>query len=323
MVYVLRECGDWPEALRLGHELISSGTAVWVAEGLVGAIHAHQGKLSSARRMLASSHATASGLGHFNMSVDTASGLARVAAAEGSLDEVAERCQSILDRWEGSEDHHYSVPGLRWAAAHFARHGDLERTHSCTEVLSRIASETGHPDALAALAHAIAERALADGDADTAAERLGHAVELHRGLDLPLERAEIELRAGVALAAAGEREPALERLSDAYRTARKLGARPLAAEAAREVSRDGRVRGPPSRAAGGGGRRRSRALAAGAGGGAPGRGRSHEPGDRARAVPLDPDVDMHVRNILLKLDCRSRTEAARRVSELGLLAEQS
>jgi DNA-binding NarL/FixJ family response regulator len=31
-------------------------------------------------------------------------------------------------------------------------------------------------------------------------------------------------------------------------------------------------------------------------------------------------VDMHVRNILRKLGCRSRADAARRASELGLLA---
>jgi DNA-binding CsgD family transcriptional regulator len=31
-------------------------------------------------------------------------------------------------------------------------------------------------------------------------------------------------------------------------------------------------------------------------------------------------VDMHVRNLLRKLDCRSRADAARRASEVGLLA---
>ncbi len=30
-------------------------------------------------------------------------------------------------------------------------------------------------------------------------------------------------------------------------------------------------------------------------------------------------VDTHVRNLLRKLECRSRTEAAKRVTELGLL----
>ena len=128
------------------------------------------------------------------------------------------------------------MPGVRWGAAFFAAQGDRDGAHACAEALTRIASETGHADALAALAHAIAEIALLEDDPDTAAEQLARAVELHRGLDMPFERAQIEHRAGVALAAAGERELGLERLSDAYRTARKLGARPLASEVAREVA---------------------------------------------------------------------------------------
>jgi DNA-binding CsgD family transcriptional regulator/tetratricopeptide (TPR) repeat protein len=319
MVYCLRECGEWPEALRLGRELISSDTAVWVAEGLVGVIHALQGKLSSARRMLSSSHSTAAQLRHLNMFVDTAAGLARVAAVEGSDEEAAELCRALLSRWEESEDHHYAVKGLRWGAAFFARGGDRGGAHACAEALTRISSETGHADALAALAHAIGEAALADGDPDTAAEQLGHAVELHAGLDLPFERAEINLRAGVALAAAGERELGLERLRDAYRGARKLGARPLAAEAAREVSelgesvvkRLGRRAAAEADGAGLSGRELEvmRLVAVG-----------HTNREIAGQLFLSPrTVDMHVRNILRKLSCRSRVEAAHKAAELGLL----
>jgi DNA-binding CsgD family transcriptional regulator len=40
----------------------------------------------------------------------------------------------------------------------------------------------------------------------------------------------------------------------------------------------------------------------------------------ARELFLSPrTVDMHVRNILRKLDCRSRVEAAGRAGDLGLL----
>jgi DNA-binding CsgD family transcriptional regulator len=320
MVYVLRECGEWKEALKLGRDLIGSGTAVWVAEGLIGVIHGFQGKLGSARRLLSSSLATATQVGHFNMSVDTLRGLAWVAAAEGADDEAADRCRTLLARWEASEDHHYSVRGLRWSASFFARRGDLAGAHECAEALTRIASDTGHPDALAALAHAIGETALAEGDAETAADQLGQAVELHRGIDLPYERAEIELRAGVALAAAGERELGLERLGDAYRTARKLGARPLATEAAREVGELGEsvVKRLGSRAAadaeGAGLSRRElevvRLVAVG---------KTNR--EIAQELFLSPrTVDMHVRNILRKLDCRSRVEAANRAAELGLVS---
>jgi DNA-binding CsgD family transcriptional regulator len=323
MIYCLRECGEWPEALRLGQELVSAGTAVWVVEGVIGVIHALQGKLGSARQLLSSSHATASQLRHFNMFVDTAAGLARVAAAEGAGEEAAQRCRSLLERWEHSEDHHYAVKGLRFGAAFFASRDDRAGAHACADALTRISSETGHPDALAALAHAIGETALADGDADTAAEQLSHAVELHAGLDLPFERAEISLRAGVALAAAGERELAVERLRDAYRTARKLGAKPLATEAAREVAglgesvvkRLGRRAAAEANGAGLSGRELEvmRLVAVG-----------HTNREIAAQLFLSPrTVDMHVRNILRKLSCRSRVEAAHKAGELGLLTPES
>jgi DNA-binding CsgD family transcriptional regulator len=319
LLYVLRECGDWSDALKLGRELIDANTATWVAEGLIGVIHAQQGKLSSGRRLMRSSYGTASQVGHLNMTVDTLGGLAWVAAAEQSDDEAAQHMRALIERWERSEDHHYAIKGLRWGAGFFARRGDLAGAHDCSEALTRIASQTGRPEALAALAFAIGETALANDDPDTAAEQLGQAVELHRGLDVPYERAEIELRAGVSLAAAGEREPALERLSDAYRTARKLGARPLATEAAKQVAELGESvvrrlgRRAEADADGAGLSRRElqvvRLVAVG---------RTNR--EIAQELYLSPrTVDMHVRNILRKLDARSRVAAAHRAGELGLL----
>ena len=311
LAYVLRERGEWSRAGELCRELIGAGSSAWVAEGLLGAIHAFQGKLASARRMLAASLASSEPLGHYHMWVDATAGLAYTAAAEGALDEAAEHCRRLLERWDDSEDHHYSIWGLHWASAFMARRGDRAGVHVCAEALTRIASTTGHAYALAALAHAIGETALLEGDVDAAAEQLSRAVEIYRGLDVPFERAQVELRAGVALAGAGEREAALERLGDAYRTARKLGARPLASEAAREVAALGEsVTRRGGRAAAGadpdgtGLTRRElevvRLIAVG---------RTNR--DVAQQLFLSPrTVDMHVRNILRKLDCHSRVEAA-------------
>lgn len=320
LVYVLRERGEWSRAGELGRELIDTDTAVWVAEGLVGAIHAFQGKLSSARRMLTASRSVSSAVGHYNMFMDATTGLAYVAAAEGAEEEAAEHCRTLLARWEESEDHHYAVWGIRWATAFFARQGDRGKVHACTEALAKMASEAGHGDALAALAQALGEMAVIDGDEAAAAEHFSRAVEVHRALAVPFERAQIELRAGVVLAAAGEREQALEWLCDAYRTASKLGARPLASAAAREVAELGesvaqRLGGRAATRADGAQltRRELEVL------------RLVSIGRTNREIAGElfisqRTVDMHVRNLLGKLDCRSRVEASHRAGELGLLA---
>jgi DNA-binding NarL/FixJ family response regulator len=319
IAYVLRDLGDWPEAARLCRELAASGSSLFVADGLLGSIHAYQGRFSSARRLLNSSLAQSSRLNHYNMTIDSTTALAFIAGAEGAHDEAVQHCRAILARWESTDDHHYALSGLRWAAAYLARTDEHDDAHACTDALTRVASASGQPEALAALAHAIAELALADDEPEAAAEQLMNALDLHGAIDMPFVRTQIELRAGVALAAAGDHEAGLERLSSAYRTARKLGARPLAAEAAREAAALGDSvvrrlgRGAEADAEDGGLSRREREvvrlLAVG---------RTNR--EIAQELFLSPrTVDMHVRNILRKLDCRSRVEAANRASELGLV----
>jgi DNA-binding NarL/FixJ family response regulator len=173
---------------------------------------------------------------------------------------------------------------------------------------------------MAALAHAIGETALAEGDAAAAATQLLRAVDLHAQLAIPFERAQIQLRAGVALGAAGDRAGALEQLEEAYRAAQRLGARPLAAEAAAAVAALGEPvaarlgrRAEADHEHAGLSRRElevMRSLAAGA--------TNREIADHL--VLSIRTVDMHVRNILAKLRCRSRTEAAAKALALGLLA---
>ncbi len=321
MIYVLRECGEWREALRLGRELVSTDTAVWVAEGLMGAIHCYQGKLSSARRLLSSSHATASRVEHFNMSVDTTADLARVAAAEGADDEAAERCRSLLARWERSEDHHYAVKGLRWSAAFFSRRGVADEAHACAEALTRIAADSGHADAVAALG-ARDRRGGARGGRGRDRRRPARPGRRAAPRPRPALRARGDRAARRAWrsrrpASASRRSSAS---ATAYRAARKLGARPLAAEAAREVAVLGESVAE---------RLGRRATADADGAGLTPReleivrlvavGRTNR--EIAQELFLSArTVDMHVRNILRKLDCRSRVEAAHVAGERGLLA---
>ena len=94
MAYVLRERGEWSRATRMCRDMLAAGTAVYVAEGLLGAIHAYEGRHASARRLLTASLAVATRNSHFNMIVDTTAALARVAtASEAVSSRRAEACR--------------------------------------------------------------------------------------------------------------------------------------------------------------------------------------------------------------------------------------
>ena len=320
MAYVLRELGEWPRTVEICRELLAEheGNGVrTIADGSLGFVRGLRGELGPARRHLIAGHQLARRLDVFSMQVDCAASLAIVADYDGDADDAVERSRFVLGRWEESEDHHYAIWGLRVAAALFARHGLADEAHASAEGLTRIATESGHADALAALAHALAEIALMEGEPETAAEQLGRAVDLHRELRIPAERMQILHRAGIALAAAGERELAIERQAEAYRLARRLGARPLAGRAAAAIedlgeSAEQRLGSGAGADAGSLSRRELEVIRLVA------EGRTNR--EIAAELFLSTrTIDMHVRNILAKLDCRSRVEATVKAGEAGLL----
>ena len=187
--------------------------------------------------------------------------------------------------------------------------------------LGRIATDSPHDEALSAFSHGLAETALLDGDHEQAIVQFDRALELLRSVGAPYERIQSERRAARALALTGRNEEAVERLVAAHRLAKRLKVTPLVERLAGEVAALGEKAD----------RRRGRGAIGGAGAGGLTRRETEvvrlvavglTNREIARELFLSPrTVDMHVQNVLLKLDCRSRADATRRATELGLLAE--
>ncbi len=320
---VMVRTGEWDRAVEVCRAILDAGDAPanarMVAAAELGIVSVLRGETRRTRRLLSDSLGFARRNELFGLGVEAAHGLARANALEGRVDDALRGARDLIGRIADREERHYSVSALRWTTTLFARQGLKADVARSTELLSQTAGTLGSTEAVAGLGHALGELALVDGDAAGAAQHFTHALDLLGDLTVPYERAETELRAAIALAAAGERGLAINHLTSAYRAARRLGARPLARAAAEELARLGEKidRRLGRRAAGqlehaGPSRREVEVLRLVS------VGRTNR--EIAQALFLSSrTVDMHVRNILTKLDCRSRTEATHRAAELDLL----
>jgi DNA-binding NarL/FixJ family response regulator len=323
LALVMVKTGEWDRAVEVCRAILEDGDAPaaarMVAATELGIVSVLRGETKRTRRLLSDGLAFGRRDQRFGLEVEAAHGLARADVLGGRVEDALQRGRDLIGRIALTEERHFSVPALRWTTTLFARHGLKADVARSAELLSQIAGVLGTAEAVAGLGHALGELALADGDATGAAQQFTHALDVVGDLTVPYERAETELRAAVAFAAAGERGLAIEHLTSAYRAARRLGARPLATAAAEELARLGEriERRLGRRAAGelahaGLSRREVEVLRLVS------VGRTNR--EIARELFLSPrTVDMHVRNVLTKLGCRSRTEATRRAVELGLL----
>jgi DNA-binding CsgD family transcriptional regulator len=323
MSWILIRSGEWEHASAASQRMADDfggnpvGRAVGV--GHVALVHVLRGELRKAEPLLIEADVLARRMGHVLLETTCLWGFALLAAAKGDTAAAAERCRGILAKLHSHDERHAAMPAVRWAASCFAQAKDTDSLAACADLLSQSAALFGYAEPLSALAHAMGEIALLEGNAERAVQQFEQAIALLEELQLPRERVESELRAAAACEALGRCDAAVAHAREAARRAERLGARPLEQAAAGQLRRLGQrlagVLGPRA------GRRNEHAgltarqleiL------GAISRGLTDK--EVARTLSLSPrTVESHVAKALATLDCRSRSEAVRKATELGLL----
>ncbi|UCC52575.1 MAG: AAA family ATPase [Anaerolineaceae bacterium] len=319
---IMTQIGEWQQAFSLCREVLAQAESVEIrmlAVFYLGMIHAYRGESNRAHKLIFEAMTLARQRGLERKTFVFKGYLAMINDLEGEYDAAVENYRLYLKHWKEWEERHYVLTVFRWAATFFANRGDKKETQACVQELSQIAKVTSNAEALASLAYALGENAVLDNDVSEAARQFDLALEFLSQLEVPLQRAQTELRAGVALVAAGERRTGIEHLVNAYQTAHKLGARPLAGKAAEELAQLGESidkhlspRAARQIKSGGLTRRQLEVVRQVS------LGKTNQ--EIADELTLSSrTIDMHVGNILNKLNCRTRAEAVRKAGELGLL----
>ena len=314
---VLFARGQWDRTADVCEDVLASAAAPHaraVGAGLLGLVHAMRGEARLARSHLLDSNLTATRIELTAMELLSSWGLCVLDDAAGAHRAAADRARQILARLARTQERHYSVPILQWAATFFTEQGLTADTSACAAALAQIAEATAQPEAIAALAHARGETLLAD-QPQAAAHQLNTAAEMFGRLDLPLQAAQAQRRAAAAATRLGDHARSRDLLHAAHATADQLSARHLreSCTAALRQLGDTPRRHPSSlRVTAGLTSRELDVMQLVAQGNT-----SRQIG---RALFISPrTVEMHAHSSMQKLQCRTRAEAVRRLTELQAL----
>lgn len=316
---IVGRSGDWDQALAicdrvLAPEIEAGPRARCTALVQAGLIDAFRGEREGSRALLLEGLELARAHNAPADEILSLWGLAWQDGAEAARAAAVSSCEALLEACKRPAATYFSLSPLQWAVTFLCAREEREGARAASELLARAAARFGSPEALAVLSHGLGETALLEGDASQAAQHFRQALELFRVLDLPFDRSRTQLAAAAALARAGGRDEAVELATSAYRTFRKLGAQPFVAQAVELLAELGERPGGRTDADGAGvlSRRELEVMKLVA------LGRTNR--EIARELFLSKrTVDMHVRNILAKLGCRSRTDATAAAGKLGLL----
>ncbi|MGA0559993.1 helix-turn-helix transcriptional regulator [Larkinella sp. VNQ87] len=313
MCWVLFRLGEWKRCLELCREYTespdSNETSRALGHLIIGLIRAFRGESRTARHCLDEAYPLLIQSNFYLIEPMLLWGLAVTHEQTEQSDQARHRYTRILDNWKQTREVHDILPCLCSAIAFFQTYGFEEESHRTMQVLSTIANHTGNAEAVATLSFALGETASRQTNYREADEHYTQAVKGFADLSLPLEQALTLYKQGQSRLRAGDRSGATDLLRSALQLAKHLAIRPLAAsitECLNQASGN-TAPGKPTVPTGLTERQTEilRALVDGL-------------SNKEISVKLNLStrtIDMHVRHLFDRLNCRTRAEAVRKALE--------
>ncbi len=304
--YSLFRSGNWTRSRRVARGVLErpGDIAHCVADGVLGLYHAHRGELRDAVPHLESSRALALKTGILCIEFFYCWGIALIEQQAGRPDSAAIHYRRLLDFWSGTEDRHDAIPGLTFGALFFSDQGDLRTAAAFAAALRVITTATANPEAAGAHALVSGELLRREGKSAQALPLLRLALESYARRELVVERIHTLPRLAAALRATGDAPAADAAFREATQRAGRLGMRALLptfdASPATAAPTDAWSGLSPRQ------RDVARQLVT----------RATNKEIAARLGLGVRTIDMHVGHLLARLDCRSRSEAATRITSL-------
>jgi ATP/maltotriose-dependent transcriptional regulator MalT len=323
MSYTLFQTGDWKKSLEFCRDVImdenTPENSIPIGYAMMGLIYAFRGEIKKALKNLKEALKLTRKLEITAGELISLWGLAVVYENELDSSSAEETYRSILYIWEKTQDRHDIIPVFMWASKFFAENSFEKETTQCAEALASIASSTGNPEAMAALAYSLGEKAIMNNNIDEALTQLSQALNHLEKLEIPLEKLFIQIRSGNVHKIKGANKNAVQHFHNALNISKKLGTRPFSSIINGELesldisSRESRKKDSEERKSKSGLTKRQMEILLLLSEGLTNK-------EIAEKLFLSTrTVDMHVSHILERLNCRSRMEAMNKAKEIGLL----
>jgi ATP/maltotriose-dependent transcriptional regulator MalT len=323
MSYTLFQTGEWKKSLEFCREVISSvntpENSIPVGYSMMGLIFAFRGETKKAFKNLKKGLRLARKLNVTAAELLVLWGLAVAYENDSDIPSAIENYRSVITLWEKTQDHHDIIPVFIWASKIFAGKKLGKEATQCAEAIASIASATGNPEAMAALAYTLGEKALLNNNVDEAITQFSQALNHIDKLEIPLEKLFIELRLGTVLNTKENSKAAINHFNNAIRISKKLGTRPFSEQIEDIIktvgidTKQNRKEDSDERKVRGGLTKRQLEILD-----LLSQGLTNKE-IAAKLFLSTRTIDMHVSHVLERLNCRSRIEAINKAKELGIL----